>query len=151
MHVVHLSLLYIRGRIPFQMTKSMSEVPKNIFTAWPLLVVVYEWLLRYWQYCQKTCLLAQVHVMYRIYPTIRRGFCPSKMTSNNYISPMKFWYNTTFTLLKQSQRSRSISRSIFQDGSRSLGLFWKENNPSYNRRNTVHTFESVKGVHYLSR
>ena len=46
---------------------------------------------------------------------------------------MKFWCNTNFTLPKQSQRSRSI----FQDGSRSLGLFWKENNPSYNRRNTV--------------
>ena len=46
---------------------------------------------------------------------------------------MKFCYNTNFTLPKQSQRSRSI----FQDGSRSLGLFWKETNPSYNRRNTV--------------
>ena len=48
---------------------------------------------------------------------------------------MKFCYNTNFTLPKQSQRSRSV----FQDGSRSLGLFWKENNPSYNRRNTVLT------------
>ena len=46
---------------------------------------------------------------------------------------MKFWYNTNFTLRKQSQRSRSV----LKDGSRSLGLFWKENNPSYNRRNTV--------------
>ena len=46
---------------------------------------------------------------------------------------MKFCYNSNFTLPKQSQRSRSI----FQDGSRSLGLFWKENNPSYNQRNTV--------------
>ena len=35
---------------------------------------------------------------------------------------MKFCYNTNFTLRKQSQRSRSI----LQDGSRSLGLFWKE-------------------------
>ena len=35
---------------------------------------------------------------------------------------MKFCYNTNFTLPKQSQRSRSI----LQDGSRSLGLFWKE-------------------------
>ena len=46
---------------------------------------------------------------------------------------MKFCYNTNFTLPKQSQRSRSI----FQDGSRSFGLFWKENNLSYNQRNTV--------------
>ena len=46
---------------------------------------------------------------------------------------MKFCYNTNFTLPKQSQRSRSV----FQDGSRVLGLFWKENNLSYNRRNTV--------------
>ena len=35
---------------------------------------------------------------------------------------MKFCNNTNFTLPKQSQRSRSI----LQDGSRSLGLFWKE-------------------------
>ena len=46
---------------------------------------------------------------------------------------MKFCYNTNFTLPKQCQRSRSV----FQDGSRSLGLFWNETNPSYNRRNTV--------------
>ena len=46
---------------------------------------------------------------------------------------MNFCYNSNFTLPKQSQRSRSV----FQDGSRSLGLFWKENNPSYNQRNTV--------------
>ena len=46
---------------------------------------------------------------------------------------MKFCYNTNFILPKQSQRSRFV----FQDGSRSLGLFWKEKNPSYNRRNTV--------------
>ena len=36
---------------------------------------------------------------------------------------MKFCYNTNFTLPKQSQRSRSI----LQDGSKYLGLFWKEN------------------------
>ena len=34
---------------------------------------------------------------YRIYPAIKRGFCPSRMTSNNYISPMKSCYNTNFT------------------------------------------------------
>ena len=47
---------------------------------------------------------------------------------------MKFCYNTSFTLPKQSQRSRSI----LEDGSRSLGLFWKEKNPSHIRGNTVH-------------
>ena len=46
---------------------------------------------------------------------------------------MKFCNNTNLTLPKQSQRSRSV----LQDGSRSLGLFWKEKTPSYNRRNTV--------------
>ena len=35
---------------------------------------------------------------------------------------MKFCYNTNFTLPKQSQSPRSV----LQDGSRSLGLFWKE-------------------------
>ena len=37
---------------------------------------------------------------------------------------MKFCYITDFTLPKQSQRSRSV----LQDGSRSLGLFWMEKN-----------------------
>ena len=37
---------------------------------------------------------------------------------------MKCFNNANFTLPKQSQRSRSI----LQDGSRSLGLFWKEKN-----------------------
>ena len=47
---------------------------------------------------------------------------------------MKFSYNTKLTLPKQSKRSRSV----LQDGSRSLGLFWKKKKtPSYNRRNTV--------------
>ena len=46
---------------------------------------------------------------------------------------MKFCYNTNFNLPKQSQRSRSV----LQDGSRSLGLFWKAKTLSYNRRNTV--------------
>ena len=35
---------------------------------------------------------------------------------------MKFYYNTSFTLPKQSQRSRSI----LKDGSRFLELFWKD-------------------------
>ena len=54
----------------------------------------------------------------------KTGFCPSTMTSNNLISPMKFRNNTNFTLPKQSQRSRSV----LQDGSRSLGWFWKKKN-----------------------
>ena len=70
---------------------------------------------------------------YRIYPAIRQGFCPSRMTSNNLVSAMKFCYNTNIPLPKQSQRSRSI----LQDGSRSFVLFWKENTLSYNRRNTI--------------
>ena len=44
------------------------------------------------------------------------------MTSNNLISPMKFCDNTNFTIPEQSQRSRSV----LQDRSKSLGLFWKE-------------------------
>ena len=70
---------------------------------------------------------------YRIFPAIRRGFRPSRMTSNNLISPMKFCYKTNSTLPKQCQSSRSI----LEDGSRTFGLFWKEKTPSYNRRNTV--------------
>ena len=46
---------------------------------------------------------------------------------------MKFSNNTNFTFPRQSQRSRSV----LQDRSRSLGLFWKEKTPSYNRRNMV--------------
>ena len=61
---------------------------------------------------------------YRIFPAIRRGFRPSRMTSNNLISPMKFCYNTNSTLPKQSKSSRSV----LQDGSRTFGLFWKEKN-----------------------
>ena len=60
--------------------------------------------------------------IYRIFPAIRRGFRPSRMTSNNLISPMKFCYNTNYTLPKQCQSSRSV----LQDGSRTFGLFWKE-------------------------
>ena len=52
---------------------------------------------------------------------------------------MKLCHNTNVTLLKQSQRSRSV----LQDGSRSLGLFWKEKSLSYNRRNTVASFTQV--------
>ena len=75
----------------------------------------------------------KLKMYYRIFPAIRRGFRPSRMTSNNLISPMKFCYNTNSTLPKQCQSFRSV----LQDGSRTFGLFWKEKNPSYNRRNTV--------------
>ena len=63
---------------------------------------------------------AETVFIYRIYPAIRRGFCPSRMTSNNFISPMKFCYNTNFTL--------------------DLDLwdcFGRKKTPSYNQRNTV--------------
>ena len=78
-------------------------------------------------------LLLMLHHIYRIFPAIRQGFSPSRMTSNNLISPMKFCYNTNSTLPKQCQSSRSV----LQDGSRTFGLFWKEKTLSYNRRNTV--------------
>ena len=83
--------------------------------------------------CQHRWLLPYYYPHYRIFPAIRRGFRPSRMTSNNLISPMKFCYNTNSTLPKQCQSSRSV----LEDGSRTFGLFWKEKNPSYNRRNTV--------------
>ena len=57
-----------------------------------------------------------------IYSTIRWGFPLSRMSTNNEISPMKFCYNTSFSLPKQSQSSISV----LSDGSRFLGLFWKE-------------------------
>ena len=76
-------------------------------------------------------------INYRIFPAIRRGFRPSRMTSNNLISPMKFCYNTNSTLPKQCQSSRSV----LKDGSRTFGLFWKEKNLTYNQRNTVYRKE----------
>ena len=54
----------------------------------------------------------------------KTGHSLSRMSKNNQISPMQFFCNTGFTLPKQSQRSRSI----LYDGSRFLGLFWKEKN-----------------------
>ena len=60
---------------------------------------------------------------------------------------MKFCYITNFPLPKQSQRSRSV----LQDGSRSLVLFWKENTPTYNRRNTVSVPSNAKaGSHTIT-
>ena len=60
---------------------------------------------------------------------------------------MKFCNNTNFTLPKQSQRSRSV----LEDGSRSLGLFWKEKSPSYNRRNTVYHILNTKEATVLEQ
>ena len=44
-----------------------------------------------------------VFKLYRIYSAKRQGFLLSRMTANNLISPMKFCYNMSFTLPKQSQ------------------------------------------------
>ena len=38
----------------------------------------------------------------------KTGFSLSRMTSNNKISPMKIYYNTSFTIPKKSQSSRSV-------------------------------------------
>ena len=54
----------------------------------------------------------------------KTGLSLSRMSTNNQIGPMQFCCNTGFTLPKQSQRSRSV----LEDGSRFLGLFWKEKN-----------------------
>ena len=51
---------------------------------------------------------------YLIYPAIRRGFSPSRMTSNNLINQRKVCYNSSFALPKQPQRSRFV----LQHGSR---------------------------------
>ena len=75
----------------------------------------------------------------------KTGFRPSRMTSNNLISPMKFCYNTNSTLPEQCQSSRSV----LQDGSRTFGLFWKEKTPSYNRRNTVNGLHGVSPAERL--
>ena len=67
-----------------------------------------------WTYKKRTNFLGQFDLtqsdacIYRIYPAIRRGFPFSRMTTNNKISPKKFCYNTSFTLPKQSKRSRSV-------------------------------------------
>ena len=58
---------------------------------------------------------------------IRQGFPLSKITTD------EIFYNTSFTLPKQSPKSRSV----LQDRSRFLGLFWKGKNLFYNQRNTV--------------
>ena len=65
----------------------------------------------------------------------KTGFPLSRMTTNNYICPMKFCYNIQFTLPKQSQRPWSD----LQDRARCLELFWKgkKQTLSYNQRNTV--------------
>ena len=71
--------------------------------------------------------------LYRTYLAIRQGFPLSRMSTNNQISLMQFCCNTSFTLPKQSQRSRSV----LKDGSRFLGLFWKKKTLSYKGRYMV--------------
>ena len=56
---------------------------------------------------------------HHIYSAIRPGFSLSRMTKTKIISPVKFCYNMHFTLPKQAKDL---------DGSRFLGLFWKEKN-----------------------
>ena len=62
---------------------------------------------------------------------------------------MKFCCNISFTLPKQSQRSRSV----LLDGFRVLGLFWKEKKTtlSYNRRNTVSYLLLQISLYYLRK
>ena len=55
------------------------------------------------------------------------------MTTNNLISPMKFCYNTSFTLPKQS-KDLDLSNKMDLDFWDCFG--WGKT-PSYNRRNTV--------------
>ena len=57
--------------------------------------------------------------MCSIYLAIRWGFPLSRMTTNNFISPMKFCYNTTFTF-------QNNPKDLDSDRSRSLGLILKE-------------------------
>ena len=57
---------------------------------------------------------------------------------------MKFCFNTSFTIPKQSQRSISI----LQDGSRFLALFWMDKNPSYNRRNRLNAVGMVNSLDF---
>ena len=52
----------------------------------------------------------------------KKAFSLSRMTTTKYFSPMKFCYNTSFILPKQSQRAKSF----LEDGCEILGLFWKE-------------------------
>ena len=64
----------------------------------------------------------------------KTGFSPLGMITNNSISPMKFYYNSSFTLPKQSNDL---------DPSYKMDLdFWdcfrRKQTPSYNHRNMVH-------------
>ena len=114
-------LIIIVHNLPF------SKVIQSLYLAY------HSKIIECWHLAYHITLNSQAKQEYRIFPAIRRGFRPSRMTSNNLISPMKFCYNTNSTLPKQCQSSRSV----LQDGSRTFGLFWKEKTLSYNRRNTV--------------
>ena len=80
------------------------------------------------------------HPNYHIYLAVRLGFSLSRRTKNNYISPLKFCYTTSFSLPKQPQRSRSILQDTFR--SRFLELFWQEKTLSYNQRNMVFSYKT---------
>ena len=57
---------------------------------------------------------------YRLKYCLKGPLSPKQPTNQ----PMKFCYSTSFTLPKQFQKARSV----LKDGSRFLGLFWKEKN-----------------------
>ena len=90
---------YDSGILPSRLRKSLRGLPMNHtrFADWVTTWVVHlpEW-------------TETGGHNYRIFPAIRRGFRPSRMTSNNLISPMKFCYKTNSTLPKQCQSSRSV-------------------------------------------
>ena len=64
----------------------------------------------------------QIGQFYPIYSAIRQVFPHFRITTANKIRPMKFCYNMSYYLPKQSQRSRFI----LQDRSRFFGMFWRE-------------------------
>ena len=74
--------------------------------------------------------------LYRTFPARKRGFGLSRISTNNKISPMKFCYDTSFILPKQSQ----ISGSSYKTDLDFLNCFGKKKTPSYDRRNLVHIF-----------
>ena len=69
-------------------------------------------------------------------------FCPSRMTSNKRISPMKFCYNTNFTLPK-NPKDLDLSYKTDLD---LWDCFGRKKNPSYNQRNTVISLGTEKGT-----
>ena len=85
---------------------SVAKVFGNILAMIPLLPLPVSMIYEIWR--AEGTLSQVLFVVYHIYSVIRRGFPWSKMNTSNWINPMKFHYNTKFTLPKQFQRSRSI-------------------------------------------